>query len=68
MLLKTFTYTESCLSVRPSYLRPRDRSAGNYFNSSNLDHSKIHTARQFCDFQCLVFLFRQSSMVEPVRV
>ena len=31
-----------------------------------LNHSKIHTARQFCDFQCLLFLFRQSSMVKPV--
>ena len=26
----------------------------------------IHTARQFCDFQRLLFLFRQSSMAEPV--
>ena len=24
-----------------------------------LNHSKIRTARQFCDFQCLLFLFRQ---------
>ena len=31
-----------------------------------LNHSKIHTARQFCDFQCLLFLFWQSSMAEPV--
>ena len=29
-----------------------------------LNHSKIHTARQFCE--CLLFLFRQSSMVKPV--
>ena len=29
-----------------------------------LNHSKIHTARQFWDFQCL-FLFRQSCMVKP---
>ena len=29
-----------------------------------LNPSKIHTARQFCE--CLLFLFRQSSMVKPV--
>ena len=38
--------------------------------SKHLNHglnlSKIHTARQFCDFQCLDFLFRQSSTVKPV--
>ena len=34
--------------------------------NNGLNHSKIHTARQFCDFQCLLFLFRQSSMVKPV--
>ena len=28
-----------------------------------LNHWKIHTARQFCDFQSPLFLFRQSSMV-----
>ena len=31
-----------------------------------LNHSKIHAARQVCDFQCLLFLFRQSSMVRSV--
>ena len=32
------------------------------FKSLNhgLNHSKVYTARQFCDFQCFLFLFRQS--------
>ena len=34
--------------------------------NNGLNHSKIRTARQLCDFQCLLFLFRQSSMVKPV--
>ena len=28
--------------------------------------SKMHTASQFCDVQCYLFLFRQSSTVKPV--
>ena len=32
-----------------------------------LNHSKIHTARQLWDFQNLLFLFRQSSMLINVR-
>ena len=31
-----------------------------------LNHSKFHTVRQFCDFQCLLFLYWQSSVVKPV--
>jgi len=36
-----------------------------WFNHG-LNLSKIHTARQFCDFQCLLFLFRILSTVKPV--
>ena len=31
-----------------------------------LNPSKMHTVSQFCDFRCLLLLFRQSSMVKPV--
>ena len=34
----------------------------------DLNNSKIYTARQFCDFQCLLFRFLQSSMVKPAWV
>ena len=43
---------------------------GNFLGANVLNHglnlSKIHTARQFCDFRSLLFLFRQSSTVKPV--
>ena len=31
-----------------------------------LSHSKLHAPRQFCDSQCLLFLFQQLSMVTAV--
>ena len=34
--------------------------------TKTFNHLKIHTAHQFCDFQCLCFLFWQLSMVKPV--
>ena len=59
------SYTQTAGHVVRSIFNSLDCWSFKTFNHG-LNISKILTARQFCDFWCLLFLFRQSSAVKPV--